>query len=198
MRPSRVLLLGLLVTLLAGCSVIWPLAASTSDEDTVIHLPTCSTRTVERVEVQVVDGFVTVWEIRAARPNAEIRDFVVGQTPIGFSEVVPLRAGLEDSVDYSAEIIFGGSAGPTAEVRFKVGDLADDTWWSEGASRTRAQYEKIADDTGLCGGSDFSFKGIFWGRFGASLGLAIVVVLAAIGLNLSLHRRQRSARPSQG
>ena len=191
MRRLVLLLVGMLPVLLASCTVTWSMAATESGGNAVLHLPTCTTRSVADVRVVDEATFEPVWEIAAAEPVTGIRDFVVGESLPGFDVVVPLTAELAEGTKYYAEVRFGDSPGPLADVRFTTGDLSSDSWWFDGHVGTQESFESAAQNSGLCGNSDFSFKSIFWTKFG--LGCA-VVLLALVGLGGWWFFRRRRAR----
>jgi hypothetical protein len=190
-RRLVLLLVGMLPVLLAGCSVTWSMAATESRGNAVLHLPTCTTRSVADVRVVDEATFEPVWEIAAAEPVKGIRDFVVGESLPGFDVVVPLTAELAEDTKYYAVVRFGDSPGPVADVRFTTGDLSSDSWWFDGHVGTPESFESAAQDSGLCGNSGFSFTNIFWTTFG--LGCA-VVLLTLVGLVGRWFFRRRRAR----
>lgn len=180
------MLIGSLPVLLAGCSETWSLAATESGGNAVLHLPPCTTRSVAVVRLVDESTYERIWEIAAAEPVKGIREFVVGEPIPGFDVVVPLTAELAEGVRYSAEVRFGDSPGPFADVRFTTGDLSSDSWWFEDHVGTQKAFELAAQDSGLCGGSAFSLERIFWTKFGLG---CLIVVLIELGGVLWLRRR---------
>ena len=118
MRRLVLLLAGMFPVLLAACSVTWSMAATKSDGNAVLHLPSCTTRSVADVWVVDESTLETVWETSASEPVKGIRDFVVGESSPGFAVVVPLTSDLAEGTKYYAEVRFGGSPGPLADVGF--------------------------------------------------------------------------------
>ena len=178
-RRLALLLVGMLPVLLAGCTVAWSMAATESGGIAVLHLPTCTTKSVADVRVGNEATFEPLWEIAAAEPVKGNRDFVVGEALPGFDVVVPLTAELAEGTKYYAEVRFGDSPGPLAYVSFTTRDLSSDSWWFHGHVGTQESFESAARDSGLCGNTYFSFKSIFWTKFGLG---CVVVLLALVGL----------------
>lgn len=175
--------------MLAGCTVTWSIAASESGGDAVLHLPSCATGSVANVRVVDEASAEIVWEIATAEPGREVREFVVGESTPGFAVVVPMASNLVEGHQYHARVRFAGSPGPVAEVYFTTADLASDSWWFDGHVGTPASFESAARGTGLCGASEFSFRNIFWTKFG--LGCLVVLFVLAGLVGRSIIRRRR-------
>ncbi len=191
MRRFVLLFVGVLPVLLTGCTVTWSMAVTESGGNAVLHLPACTTRSVADVRVVDEATFEPVWEIAAAEPVKGIRDFVVGESLPGFNVVVPLTAELAEGAKYYAEVRFGDSPGPLADVSFTTGDLSSDSWWFDGHVGTQESFESGAQDSGLCGNSDFSFKSIFWTKLGLGCAVVLLALVGFVGWWIVHRRRAR-------
>lgn len=188
-RRLVLLLVGSFPFLVAGCSVTWSMAATESGGSAVLHLPSCTTMSVADVRVVEEATFEPVWEIAATEPVKGIREIVVGQPLPGFADVVPLTAQLAEGTRYYAEVRFGGSPGPLADVSFTTGDLSSGSWWFDGQIGTQESFESAVQDSGLCGSSDFSFKSIFWTKFGVGCAVVLLALLGFLGWWFARRRR---------
>jgi len=190
-RRLLLLIVGMLPVVLASCSETWSMAATESGGNAVLHLPTCTTKSVADVRVVDEATFEPVWEIAAAEPVKGIRDFVVGESLPGFDVRVPLTAELAEGTKYYAEVSFGGSPGPWGDVSFTTGDLSSDSWWFDGHVGTQESFESAAQNSGLCGNSDFSFKSIFWTKFGLGCAVVLLALVGLVGWRIFHRRRAR-------
>ncbi|MEN9645542.1 MAG: hypothetical protein RL238_2211 [Actinomycetota bacterium] len=174
-RRVGAFLIVLLPLLLAGCSESWPLAATTSDGNTELLLPSCATKPVVGVRVFDEATLKVIWEIRAPEPGTAARSFVIGDQAPGFVTVTSLADPLDPDATYEATAIFGGEAGPTSDVRFRLPDLEAGSLWFDSQRGTQAEFESSAENSGLCGVSE-SFKRIFFTKFGIGCAVALIAL----------------------
>src|SRR5262245_50464698 len=100
MRWRRIVMLAAVPLLLSSCSEEWPLAISTAGDALVVHVPECSTKSVDRVELSLYEGgySYTLWEIESDSSEGVMpvdRQFVVGAEPDGFTTLRPLDKPLD-------------------------------------------------------------------------------------------------------
>jgi hypothetical protein len=189
-RRVGAFLIVLLSLLLAGCSESWPLATTTTDGNTELLLPSCTTKPVVGVRVFDEATLKVVWEISTPEPRIAARSFVIGEQAPGFVTVTSLADPLDSDATYEATAIFGGQPGPTSAVRFSVSDLETGSLWFDNHRGTQAEFESFAENSGLCGASE-SFKSIFLTKFGVGCAVALIALAGFASWRVS-RRRQRA------
>lgn len=153
---------------------------------------------VRTVNLSDAESGKTLWSIRDAPPVADaalgpaVQRFVVGGTPDGFVEEVPLSAPLSESARYRLSIDGPNQVG-LPSIGFELDDLSEDRVYGPVEAPGRAFVDDALEG---CTPPRPPFGGLFSGRWGGLLLAAVFLIPFAVAK--IRHRRRGQAGHSTG